>query len=397
MLTCEKLKSFTLLEDAEKNIVEKDFAKLMLFFDLFQEITSLDQFIKDLPSYPGSTDKIKRSEMISAIGGTLAIEGTLLAKEDIEQSFQKADANIALQRKEQEAENSRAVYEFIIDFVTRNHKNGIIYSEALIRQIHKLFVDKMNYLSTVPGEYRSNFNVEFGTDRKKSLCRTQLEVDEAMINFIEWLNRPGSGPISKNEFAKAIMAHYYLTEIHPFGDGNGRTARAVEAMILLVAGRNNYCFWSLANFWSTNKEKYLTELNNIRGSLDPIEFVLWGLEGYKQELLKIKGKILIKVKRLMLRDYIQYLSSTRKTILPKKRINDRIVVFMNFLIKRGKVPLKQFYSEDANLIYKNKSESSRIRDMQKMLLIELVTITKENDIDYIIPNYQLLDDITYNV
>ncbi|WP_433223897.1 Fic family protein [Dactylosporangium sp. CS-047395] len=35
---------------------------------------------------------------------------------------------------------------------------------------------------------------------------------------------------------KAMLAHLYLAWIHPFGDGNGRTARLIESQLLLQAG-----------------------------------------------------------------------------------------------------------------------------------------------------------------
>jgi Fic family protein len=35
---------------------------------------------------------------------------------------------------------------------------------------------------------------------------------------------------------KAILAHLCLAWIHPFGDGNGRTARLVEFQILIFPG-----------------------------------------------------------------------------------------------------------------------------------------------------------------
>ena len=40
----------------------------------------------------------------------------------------------------------------------------------------------------------------------------------------------------ENEAIRAALAHYYSALIHPFGDGNGRTARAIEAILLKSAG-----------------------------------------------------------------------------------------------------------------------------------------------------------------
>lgn len=208
-LTCERLMEFNLFEEAEKNIDSK---LLFRFFSIFQEIESMDQFIKDSPSFPGSTDKIIRSELINVVGATLSIEGTVLDKEEIEESFKKAEEGKPLHRKEQEAENSRKVYKFIKEYIYP-HRDSFEYSEAVIKQIHRYLTEDMNYLSNVPGQYRSNFIATFGEPRKQGLCRTESEIEEAMQKFVNWLNIKGEGTISQSIFVKAIMAHYYLTEI----------------------------------------------------------------------------------------------------------------------------------------------------------------------------------------
>ena len=80
--------------------------------------------------------------------------------------------------------------------------------------------------------------------------------------------------------SRAIAAHFYLVSIHPFGDGNGRTARAIESFLLYQAGVNAFGFYSLANFYYRERDRYVRELTDARfhhgGELTP--FVLFGLE-----------------------------------------------------------------------------------------------------------------------
>ena len=104
-LTLEKLMKYDLVEDIERDWGrdKSSFQLFMDYFDIYRQIQNTDQFIKDYPAFPGSTDKIRRSELISSVGATLAIEGTKLTKEEIEESFQKADLNKALEKTEREA------------------------------------------------------------------------------------------------------------------------------------------------------------------------------------------------------------------------------------------------------------------------------------------------------
>jgi len=398
-LTLNKLVKYDLVEDLEAKLKEaaneERFQLFFEFFDIYQQIKTDDQFIRESPSYPGSTDKILRSELVSSIGATLAIEGTKLTKEEIEESFQKADLNKQLEGKEQEAQNSRNTYTYIVDLVV-SHKDKFIYTEEHIKSIHKHLTENIDYGLNVPAQYR-DINPIFGEPPKRSLCETKAHVEMAISELIDWLNkRDEVGPLSNNIVIKAIMAHYYLTEIHPFGDGNGRTARALEALVLFVNGINNYCFWSLANFWSANRNEYIVHLGNIRDTCDPWDFIMWGVKGYGNEIQRIKSLVLRKAKQLMLMDYVRWLLNNKKRQEPGKRINDRIVGILALLTRNDAVPFDKFLSSpELTTLYHKLTAQTRYRDFEKMINLGLIRLSKEGNT--IEPNYQLLELLQYNV
>jgi len=396
-LNLEKLTKYDLVENIESNIRdEKQFQMLFEFVDLYQQIQNVDQFIRDYPSFPGSTDKILRSELISSVGSTLAIEGTKLTKEEIEESFRKADLNEELERKEKEAENSRNAYLYILDLV-KNHKGNFVYKEEHIRQIHKCLTQNIDYFTNVPGQYR-DLKARFGDPPRYSLCRDKSSINTAMSLFVNWLNNEGSGILSSNIIVKALMAHYYLVEIHPFSDGNGRTARALEALILYVNKINTYCFWSLANFWSANRNEYIVHLGNIRNTCNPWDFLMWGVEGYLGEVKRIKGLVLKKAKQLMLMDYVRWLLATKKQQDREKKINKRIEGVLELLTHSGEMPLDKFLSSpQLTALYHNRSEPTRYRDFEKMNKLGLIRIIEKDNKKYIEPNYQLLEHLEFRI
>jgi Fic family protein len=196
------------------------------------------------------------------------------------------------------------------------------------------------------------------------------------------------------------MAHYYLAEIHPFGDGNGRTARALEALILYQARMNTYCFWSLANFWSANRNEYIIHLANIRPSCNPWEFLIWGLKGYLIEVERIKAKVLKKAKQLMLMDYVRWLNDTKKHQKPEKKINNRIVGILDFLTHSDDAPFAKFVAyPQMKTLYHKLSNQTRYRDFEKMFKLKLIRLyEKDKDGEqYIGPNYQVLEYLEYNI
>ncbi|MCE5252418.1 hypothetical protein LLG96_19630 [bacterium] len=70
---------FNLIEEFEKNFFKKLVTSVFNdFVSTMQDIISTDQFIRDLPSFLGSSNNIIRQDFVSAIGATHAIEGTVL-------------------------------------------------------------------------------------------------------------------------------------------------------------------------------------------------------------------------------------------------------------------------------------------------------------------------------
>ena len=73
-----------------------------------------------------------------------------------------------------------------------------------------------------------------------------------------------SGPI------RTAIIHYKIVKIHPFGDGNGRTARLLSTFILHQSGYNLSCCYALEEYFEINKEAYYKALD-FRGKDEKIE------------------------------------------------------------------------------------------------------------------------------
>lgn len=78
----------------------------------------------------------------------------------------------------------------------------------------------------------------------------------------------------------AIMAHLYLAWIHPFGDGNGRTARLVEYAILVSAGVPMPAAHLLSNHYNLTRAEYYRQLDRASQSGgDVIPFLRYATQG----------------------------------------------------------------------------------------------------------------------
>jgi Fic family protein len=84
----------------------------------------------------------------------------------------------------------------------------------------------------------------------------------------------------------AILAHLYLAWIHPFGDGNGRTARLVEFQLLAAAGFPTPACHLLSNYYNRTRQLYYRMLRETsRVKPYPVgQFVSYALQGLAEEL-----------------------------------------------------------------------------------------------------------------
>lgn len=89
---------------------------------------------------------------------------------------------------------------------------------------------------------------------------------------------------------KATLAHLYIAWIHPFGDGNGRTARLVEFMLLARAGVPFPSAQLLSNHFNRTRGQYYRELDRSSrvgaGRGDVFGFVEYAVSGFVDGLVE---------------------------------------------------------------------------------------------------------------
>jgi Fic family protein len=107
---------------------------------------------------------------------------------------------------------------------------------------------------------------------------------------------------------QALIAHFFLVTIHPFGDANGRVSRLLTAAILLQRGYNVHGgFYALSDYFYLNDIKYHSMLHRCWQSPLPFDltpFVAFGMEGFVMELRSIGSFIKMKLGRIVDREIL---------------------------------------------------------------------------------------------
>jgi Fic family protein len=262
-------------------------------------VEALAKVIHGIPLPPATQRRIDTLNILRAIRGTTGIEGTEVSEAEVDAIMRMPQKQVlpeARHRAEQEVRNAAQVMEFVAATLKQNPNH--VVNEELIRTIHRLTTQGIDYPHNEPGVYRSH-GVVVGTYVPP---RTNDEVRRLMTRFIEWYNGP---PLGWPAPIRAVVAHFYLISIHPFGDGNGRTARGLESFLLYQGGVNARGFYSLANYYYQNRSEYVAMLDYVRFETndDITPFVRFALVGLVAEQEMVHQEILADVTIIAFRDF----------------------------------------------------------------------------------------------
>lgn len=198
------------------------------------EAASKCNHIAGVPLSPNVAREMHRISLARGALATTAIEGNTLSEDEAERII---DGSLTLPPTQQyladELKNIVDALDNLTDRIAENGKREPIDVD-LINQMNKMVLRGLRLDDgVVPGKRREH-RVFVGPYR----CAPVEDCDYLLEKLCDVLN---SFPSSEERpFAyciiKAIFAHLYLVWIHPFGDGNGRTARLLELYILLSAG-----------------------------------------------------------------------------------------------------------------------------------------------------------------
>ncbi|MFA6526767.1 MAG: Fic family protein [Candidatus Buchananbacteria bacterium] len=120
------------------------------------------------------------------------------------------------------------------------------------------------------------------------------QVPKLMADFIYWLKESEKNDVSP--ILVAGIAHLEIAAIHPFNDGNGRTARALATLILYQRGYDFRRLFALEDYYNTNRQDYYKAINVGKNydqrRTDITSWLEYFINGFKKEIDNVKNKIL---------------------------------------------------------------------------------------------------------
>jgi len=187
-------------------------------------------------------------------------------------------------------------YREAMDFVSGYFDKKSEITEELIKEIHGILVKDVRGGTLEPGRYRKiqNYVVNSLTGEKIYTPPPPEEVPKLMKEFVEWLNTEKDiSPV-----LVAGIAQYRFVEIHPFLDGNGRTARVLCTLILYKNGYDFKRLFSLSEFYDKNRADYYRAIQSVRThGTDMTRWLEYFVDGLKNQMLEVKEKGELAIKK----------------------------------------------------------------------------------------------------
>jgi Fic family protein len=244
---------------------------------------------------PEIAEEMNRIYLAKGVQATTAIEGNTLSEGDVLEIIEgRHETPPSQEYLVQEVTN-------VIDACNRikDHLIGGGAPEITTTMIKQFNLDVLRDLELEegisPGECRTR-SVVVGNYRGAPA----EDCDHLLERVCGWLNgpdfqAPGYEWTVPFSLIKAILGHLYVAWIHPFDDGNGRTARLIELQILLAAGMPMPAAHLLSNHYNATRGEYYRQLQQAsRSGGDVLPFLRYALQGFidgiRQQLLRVWGQ-----------------------------------------------------------------------------------------------------------
>lgn len=241
--------------------------------------------------------KMQKRALILESHYTTHIEGTHLSLDQSERLIAGEKMKDVDAEDVKELLNYKKAFDFVADYV---FSQGAI-TEGLIREIHKRLVENVRQNNALPGEYRAIQNYVANSHTKEIIYTPPAAYDVPlyMEELVDWLQNEQETP----PILMAGIAQFQLVHIHPFLDGNGRTARLLSTLCLYRSGYDFKKLFTISEYYDRGRADYYNALQSVRNNnMDMTTWLAYFTKALETQMheIQIKGVQAMKLDVLVL-------------------------------------------------------------------------------------------------
>ena len=227
--------------------------KVTLSNDILKYITEIDKNRYNVSSVKLSktvANKLRKNSKKKSSYASNKIEGNPLSEKQVDEVIESDDRKHFL-KPEQEVRNYFLALNFLEEKVNRKEA----FSKELILDVQKLVEkgaskEKIGFRGPMPpGVLFAVYDSKTGNP--DYIPPEYTDIPELIDELVEYVNTTDDHPL-----LVAAVVHYQLVTIHPFEDGNGRTARLLSGYILDLNGYGFNGIGSLEEYFAYDIDEY---------------------------------------------------------------------------------------------------------------------------------------------
>jgi Fic family protein len=178
---------------------------------------------------------------------------------------------------------------------------------------------------------------------------------------------------------KAIIAHLYIAWIHPFGDGNGRSARMLEFRLLMASGIPMTAAHLLTTHYNVTRTEYYQALASTSRTVngDPVIFLIYALQGFVDSLDEQIKIILAEQLRVTWENYVHDEEFNGTLSNAQARQRDLLLELSEFSSPIAPNELKRRLSKNLWARYNQKNPRVFNRDINELVDRNLIVKTEK--------------------
>ncbi len=230
---------------------------------------------------------LRRDALLRSAHSSTAIEGNPLSLEEV--SDLAAGRSITAKRKDkQEVLNYIEALEEIPNFAEK-----IPFTADDFLKIHKIITRDTLEDPNDEGVFRDRqvFVGNRTTGEVVFMPPTTEQVSPLVGEFIKWFNSQKVNEI--DPVIEAGITHYEIVRIHPFVDGNGRTARVMATLALFKRGFDTKRFFALDDYYDQDRRSYYEALKSVdQSTIDLTSWLEYFTQGVAISIKAVKERAL---------------------------------------------------------------------------------------------------------
>lgn len=342
----------------------------------FGEARSKCEHIAGVPLQPDLARNVHQVYMAKGVMATTAIEGNTLTEDQVRSQLEGGlDVPPSQEYMKREVSNVVAALNDLLS----TDSTQITIEE--IEDYNRTVLDGLEIEDwIVPGEIRDR-SVGVGRYRGAPAedCEYLLGKTCGWLNGDDFCVSQGEGRIVFG-LLRAILAHLYIAWIHPFGDGNGRTARLLEFKILYSSGVPSPACHLLSNHYNRTRGDYYRRLDASSRSEDGVTaFISYAVQGFIDGLKEQIGIIRNEQWEIAWRDYIYDILADREGVresIPKKRRRHLVLDLSEVLDREEWMPLNDLENVSRRVVrdYADLTRKTLLRDVRELEREQLVEV-----------------------